>query len=233
MKIHPTSTQPAKRHFYTRAFTLIELLTVTAIIAILSAATFPGIKGAMRSSQMNAATQNAKQVATGLRTYAADYDGVYPGTIDPDTEEEFTNSNEVFRLLIPEYLDTERIFTVPGSAWAEKADGRFDEVADRLTAGENHWAYIAGLTTTSRSDWPLVVDGTNGSGTYTSEAGTKGGTWEGRKTIVVRVGGSAEAVRLMGDETSRYLPRYGYPEENALEVNAYMGDGAALLDPEG
>jgi prepilin-type N-terminal cleavage/methylation domain-containing protein len=232
MKTQHTPTQTTTPFHQSSGFTLIELLTVVSIIAILSAATFPGIKAAMRNAQINAATQNAKQVATGLRNLAADYDGAFPGTIHPDTEEEFTNANEVFRILFPEYIDTERVFTVAGSAWGAKADGRFDEESDCLQAGENHWAYIAGLTTTSRSDWPLIVDGTNGSGTYSSEPGTKGGTWEGRKTIVVRVGGSAESVRLMGDEQARYLPRYGYPEENALEVNAYMGEGAVFFDPE-
>jgi prepilin-type N-terminal cleavage/methylation domain-containing protein len=214
-------------------FSLIELMTVTAIIAILAAVTFPGIQGAIRAAQMNAAMQNAKQISTGLRSWAGDYDGMFPGTVDVLTEEEFTNSNEVFRTLIPDYIDTERVFPVPGSAWGGRADGRIDDESDRLKAGENHWAYIAGLTTASRSDWPLIVDGTDGGGGYTREAGTKGGTWEGRKAIVIRVGGSAEAVPLMGDDDARYLPRYGYPEENALEVGAYMGEIVRLLDPEG
>jgi hypothetical protein len=79
----------------------------------------------------------------------------------------------------------------------------------------------------------LIVDGTDGSGKYTRQSGNKGGCWEARKGIVVRVGGSAETTRLMGEEDSRYLPRYGYPEENALDVAAYMGETAKLLDPEG
>ena len=214
-----------------RAFTLIELLTVITIISILSAAAFPGIKGAMRTAQMNAAMQNARQVATGLRNYAGDFEGIFPGSVDLETEEEFSDSNAVFRRLIPEYIDSERVFAVAGSAWGPQADGRIDEESERLKPGENHWAYIAGLTTTSRSDWPLIVDGTDGSGGYTKLQTEKGGLWEGGKAIVVRVGGSAETVRLRGEEDARYLPRYGYPEENALEIEAYMGDTPKLLDP--
>ena len=215
----------------TLAFTLIELLTVTAIIAVLSAAIFPGVKASMRNAQMNAAMQNARQVAMSLRNYAGDFEGAFPPAFNPETEEEFSNSNQVFRGLFPDYVDSERVFAVTGSAWGPLADGRMDEESEVLEPGENHWAYIAGLTNTSRSDWPLLVDGTNGSGGYSSVQTEKGGLWEGSKGIVVRVGGSAETVRLKGDDGDRYLPRYGYPEENALELEAYMGDRPKLLDP--
>jgi len=223
--------RPSSPNRTSRAFTLIELLTVTAIIAVLSAAIFPGVRASMRNAQMNAAMQNARQVATGLRNYAGDFEGLFPGAFDLETEEGFSDSNEVFRRLIPEYIDSERVFAVAGSAWGSLADGRIDEESERLEPGENHWAYIAGLTTTSRSDWPLIVDGTDGSGGYTTVQTEKGGLWEGGKAIVVRIGGSAETVKLRGEEDARYLPRYGYPEENALEVEAYMGETAKLFDP--
>lgn len=216
-----------------RAFTLIELLTVTAIIAVLAAAIFPGVKASMRNAQMNAALQNARQVAMSLRNYAGDFEGAFPAAFAPETEKEYSDSNEVFRGLFPDYVDSERVFAVAGSAWGAVADGRIDDESEILEPGENHWAYVAGLTNTSRSDWPLLVDGTNGSGGYGSMQSGKGGLWEGSKGIIVRVGGSAETVRLKGDDGDRYLPRYGYPEENALELEAYMGDGPKLLDPAG
>jgi prepilin-type N-terminal cleavage/methylation domain-containing protein len=228
MNIRPLPSVPIRR---TRAFTLIELLTVTAIIAVLSAAIFPGVKASMRNAQMNAAMQNARQVSIALINYANDFEGAFPGIADPDSGEEASNSNEAFRRLIPEYADSERVFAVAGSAWGPLADGRIDDESEQLEPGENHWAYIAGLTNTSRSDWPLLVDGTNGQGGYGSLKTEKGGLWEGSKAVVVRVGGSAELVRLKGDPDDRYLPRYGYPEENALELGAYMGDGPQLLDP--
>ena len=231
MKTNPIISNPKKQNLKERGFSLIELMTVVAIMAILGAVAMPGINSAMRNARQAAALNNARNIVYGLRSYAQDYDGVFPGVVDEEGEE-ITSSNEAFRQLLPDYIDSERVFAVSRSAWGAHADGRIDEPEDRLESGENHFAYIAGLDTTSRSDWPLVVDGTDGSGTYNSLKGTKGGCWEGRKAIVVSVGGSAQSVRLRGDDDERYLPRVGYPDENALDVSSYMGEIAELLDPE-
>ena len=213
-------------------FSLIELMTVISIMAILAAVAMPGLRMVNMNGEMSRAAQNARNIALGLRTYSQDFDGLFPYASPEDDSENASTSNEIFRLLVPDYIDSEGVFAVGRSAWGRQADGRIDQPEDRLEAGENHFAYIAGLTNTSRSDWPLVVDGTNGSGSYTKEYGQKGGCWEGRKAVVVRVGGSAETVKLMGDDDERYIPRIGYPEENALDVNSYMGELAQLLDPE-
>ncbi|MEO0415589.1 MAG: type II secretion system protein [Verrucomicrobiota bacterium] len=213
-----------------RGFSLIEMLAAITIMAVLGAIAVPGINSAVRKAQIMGAASNARQIAMGLRNYATDNEGLFP-VADMDGNE-FTSSNEVFRELLPDYLDSERIFSVGRSAWGSRADNRFDEESDRVEAGENHFAYISGLTTTSRTDWPLVVDGTDGNGTYNRERGTKGGCWDGTSAVVVSVGGSARTIRLRGDSDSRYIPREGYPEENALDVGDYMGDSAALLEPE-
>jgi len=42
------------------------------------------------------------------------------------------------------------------------ADNRIDEVDDILQPGGNHFANVVELTDTSRSNWPLVVDGNFG-----------------------------------------------------------------------
>lgn len=210
-------------------FSLIELMTVVSIMAILTTVAVPTLRTAMTNAQMVKATSNARSIVVGLRAYASDHDGLFPA-FDEKNEEEFADSNEAFRTLVPAYIDSEKIFALGRSAWGKKVDNRFDEPEDCLQAGENHYAYIMGLTDTSRTDYPLVVDGTDGKGTYTSDAGKKGGCWEGRKAIVACVGGSASAVTLMGDSEERYVPREGYPEENALDVE-YMGENVTLLDP--
>ena len=211
-------------------FTLVELLTVISIIAILGAVAMPGMQGALRNAQQNRAMQDARQIGLAMKNYATDFDGIFPaGTNFHD--EEITTSNDAFRSLMPNYIDSERIFAVSRSAWGQRADNRADEVSDMIQPGENHFAYIEGLNDTAKSDWPLIVDGTDGNGTYSSMRGEKGGCWEGTKAIVFTVGGSARVIPLKGDSDEKYIPREGYPEENMLDINAYMGDGVRLLEP--
>ena len=64
------------------AFTLVELLVVIVIIGILVGVGMPGLISAIRTSQMNAAMQNGRQIALALRMYAADSDGLFPSTTD-------------------------------------------------------------------------------------------------------------------------------------------------------
>jgi len=213
-------------------FSLIELLTVVSIMAILGTIAMPALKTGITSAQMARATANARSIGMGLRSWATENGGTFPAEEDLEGNP-ISTSNDAFRTLIPYYIDTERIFALKRSAWGKEADGRQRELSEILEAGENHFAYVAGLTDTSQSSWPLVVDGTNGSGLYVTDVGEKGGAWEGRKAIVAFVGGHAEAITLRGPrEGERHIPREGYPEENALLLD-YMGEHVELLEPAG
>jgi len=220
---YPTNTpSPANR-----GFTLIELLTAISIISVLGAVAMPAINSALETARMNAAMQGARQIGLGLRGYADDSGGLYPGG-ENDEGESISTANAAFRDLA-EYLDDERVFAVSGSAWGSEAKNG----GTYCGSGECHFAYITGQTNTSTSWFPLVVDGTDGSGTYNRTKGERGGLWKGRKAIVTNIDGSARTVKLKGDDESRYIPRVDEPKQNALEVSSYMGRGAELLDPEG
>ena len=67
-------------------------------------------------------------------------------------------------------------FTVPSSPVGKKADNKVEPENRVLERGENHWAYIAGLSATSNSQWPLVVDHTDGTGRYVEKETEPGGT---------------------------------------------------------
>ncbi len=211
------------------AFTLIELLVVISIIALLAGIAMPVYGIAVMQGKMIAATNKAKQIGIALHVYSNDHGGIFPNGKN-DYDETITTSNDAFRSLIPAYLDTESIFTVPGSKAGPSADNHVSSPAQILERGENHWAYVAGLSSTSNSNWPLVADHTDGSGNYNAKENALGGTWKGTKAIVVHVDGSATQERLLGAGDQRYIPRHDDKTANALNTN-YMGEDVKVLEP--
>jgi len=120
----------------------------------------------------------------------------------PDTTKPFTasdNSNTALAQLFPDYLQNEQIFCTPGSQFTlVTADNKIDNPqqatpVETLKAGENTWAYVTGLTQTSNALFPLLADGflDSGAHTYSSDKSKKGGVWEGKKAIILRVDCSA------------------------------------------
>jgi prepilin-type N-terminal cleavage/methylation domain-containing protein len=71
MKTRPATLSPA------RAFTLIELITVIAIIAILMSLLFPVIAGVREAARRNKARTVVKAVVNACKSYSTDY-GKYP-----------------------------------------------------------------------------------------------------------------------------------------------------------
>ena len=212
------------------AFTLIELLVVISIIAILAGIAVPAFTGAMINARITKSISDARQIGLALRLYSGDSDGAFPEGKN-DYNEEIATSNDAFRSLIPTYLQTESLFTVATSKAGPKADNRIGSAHEILERGENHWAYIAGLSSTSNSMWPLIVDHTDGSGFYTEKETEFGGTWKGVKAVVIRADISAGAVKLIGTGSKRFIPRFDDRTKNTLDLKDYMGDGAKLLEP--
>ena len=212
------------------AFTLIELLVVISIIAILASIAIPVYGVATLNARITKSVADARSVGLGLRMFSNDNDGAFPNGKN-DYNEQISTSNDAFRSLIPTYMQNESIFTVSTSKAGSKADNKTTNQSDILERGENHWAYIAGLNSSSNSMWPLVVDSTDGSGFYTDKETELGGTWKGTKAIVVNTDNSATALKLLGTGSKRYLPRFDDRSKNALVLNDYMGDGAKLLEP--
>ena len=76
---------PAYRIFLNRAFTLIELLIVIAIIAILAAILFPVFAQAREKARQAACVSNLRQIGTAFTMYVQDYDERLPDRRDLKT----------------------------------------------------------------------------------------------------------------------------------------------------
>lgn len=65
-----------------RAFTLIELLTVIAIIGILAAIIIPVVGRVRESARVAQCSSNIRQIGMALNLYANDHKGIYPAPIN-------------------------------------------------------------------------------------------------------------------------------------------------------
>ena len=79
-------------------------MTVIAIIAILAAILFPVFARSREQARKTSCMMNLTNIALALRAYAGDHDGWYPPTEDDLSP------------LLPEYVDTEKVFMCPSNS---------------------------------------------------------------------------------------------------------------------
>lgn len=66
-----------------RAFTLVEILVVTAILSLLSAIIFPSFAIVRANARRTSCVSNLKQIGAAMEMYKADCDGHFPFAVDP------------------------------------------------------------------------------------------------------------------------------------------------------
>jgi prepilin-type N-terminal cleavage/methylation domain-containing protein/prepilin-type processing-associated H-X9-DG protein len=89
-----------------RAFTMIELLVVMAVIAILIAIAYPAYTGILERGKVTQDMNNLRQVGLAIQTYLNDNDQILPdSTTWPGTT--------VTPVLYPKYIGTRKIFQSP------------------------------------------------------------------------------------------------------------------------
>jgi len=174
---------------------LIELLVVITIIAILATVATPMIGKARLTARVIPATKNVQSILTYMALYSGDYGGLYP--------EGTGSSNEALAELFPDTCDVEKIFYLQSDRMfcnpKQAPDEKFED-DDALEAGENHWAYVSGLTDSNKGATPVLADGftTGEIGRYED----KSHVWTKlNKAIVGFLDGSASAIKLTKEGT--------------------------------
>ncbi len=225
------------------AFTLIELLIVITIIAVLASIALPAFTGVKERGDQTKDLSNAKQISLALRQFAIDNNGSYPAKAPaadyasaPPTQP--PTSNDAFWWLFSNYLQSEQIFAVAGSAYTpSNPDNKLDAAdastrTDTLKAGENSFAYVSGLTDTSNPTFPLLADGfvVGSPGVYATNKSTKGGVWAAKKAVVVfcdasgqlmavnRSNQTVERTNSSGAKVNMFLPATDWLDATANPV---------------
>jgi prepilin-type N-terminal cleavage/methylation domain-containing protein len=200
-----------------RGFTLIELLVVIAIIATLASISVPAIQSAQMRARMASSTSDARNVLLALTSYAAENGGLYPESSD--------SSNAAFRKLFPQHCDQEAMFHFQSDRLHCNPEAP-DEGGDILAPGENHWAYVSGLTDSKKSNTPIIMDAfTDGIGSYDDDhAWSRLG-----QALVGTLDGSVQTRNLNADGV---IPDYS-SKGNLFEIPAIEGDELVeILNPE-
>jgi prepilin-type N-terminal cleavage/methylation domain-containing protein/prepilin-type processing-associated H-X9-DG protein len=126
-----------------KAFTLIELLLVIAIIAILAAMLMPALSKAREAAEQSTCRANIHNIGIAMTMLTGDQDGVYPGFVNHTIEDEIdagqwdalptrkkwarrTNGGPFYQIVMEGYMDDVDLFdcpTNPNMAWAGYAGG--------------------------------------------------------------------------------------------------------------
>jgi prepilin-type N-terminal cleavage/methylation domain-containing protein/prepilin-type processing-associated H-X9-DG protein len=131
-KMNPMPIKLRPRQSGHRAFTLIELLIVIAIIALLASILFPVFARARENARRSSCQSNLKQIGLGFAQYIQDYDGRYPmSNYAPAT-------NGAWPTLLQPYISSRQIFKCPsdtrdvGSSYV--VNNYFSKQLEALTA---------------------------------------------------------------------------------------------------
>ena len=124
-----------------RAFTLVELMVVTAIIAILAAILYPVFAQAREAARKASCQSNLEQLGMALHLYAHDHDGRFP-VADQD-----------WSPLLGRYLTSTSVLRCP-TDWLPEA-GQPARAGAPLYSS---YQYRGGLSLEDRADIPVAAD---------------------------------------------------------------------------
>ena len=111
-----------KNRFFPRAYTLLEILTVIAIIAVIIAIAFPVISKARFKAYQPICVSNMRQVSMALNMYRQDYDGAESGNhytqlglpeFGAPLSENHIANKRIYNLFASQYVKDRRVLLCP------------------------------------------------------------------------------------------------------------------------
>lgn len=128
-------------------FTLVELLTVVAIIAVLAAILFPVFARARENARRASCQSNLKQIGLAAMQYASDYDGsLPPAVIIPGLNPADPKTQSFVDILQP-YVKNLQIFVCPSFTRPSYAAGGVDPSdTSQMTATSGNLIYERALS---------------------------------------------------------------------------------------
>ncbi len=203
---------------------VLKCLGVVALIALIAYVFLPLRWLIGKETELTKGLRQARFIYMTLNIYASDNVGEYPQLPAGAGE---GNANLVYQQLVPHYLTGyKETFHREGSAWTPQPVGALQSAPGELAAGENHYAYVTGLSRKSDRRLPLVADGfrEDQPGVYSATPGERGYLPEG-KAVFVRVDGSGsiqpvnEEGRIIGSEGDLFAPAPGWLSESQRVLN--------------
>jgi prepilin-type N-terminal cleavage/methylation domain-containing protein/prepilin-type processing-associated H-X9-DG protein len=121
----------AKNSSFARAFTLIEVIVVLAIIAILMSLVYPMYTSISERAKATKEMSNLRQIGLATQTYLNDSDGVLPGSIIPPVT--------WMSQLTPKYLSVWRVLQSP---FDKRSSSEAGDATTRISYGINDKVYV-------------------------------------------------------------------------------------------
>jgi prepilin-type N-terminal cleavage/methylation domain-containing protein len=174
-----------------KAFTLIEMLVVIAIIATLAALLFPMVQGMQERGKATSDLNNLRQIGLATQMYLNDNDNTFfPASPSPSPWPQMLN---------PKYVGAWKVFqspfdlrvssSVPGSAPVSYGINKsaLGLLADKVTNPSGYLIYAPALDSSNNAIKFQGLAGGNvtveANGVSTPGGGAKGGTHQSRKRI--------------------------------------------------
>ena len=166
------------------------LLVVSATLILLIVLVLTALRVWTERARDTGVLAKGREISLALECWAFDHNGRFPNTRADGGEAR--GANQVFANLIPNYVPQEKNFWISLSGWCN--DRPPDEkvgLGKTLSAGENGFAYVNNLCTSSNPELPLIADApADRRGRYSKDKTAPGGLFHGKKAIVFRVDGS-------------------------------------------